>query len=290
VTVPPPGLLFGPDRAGAPAGGREPACARPGVDPGPTAGRPILLLSLPNTGTDWLVGLMLRRNPGLRYYREFFNPICNPKYEDVLGRAFGCEMVGSYERIVDPRCPCAEVYEQTWAREGYNFTKENYSAFKVGLFVGKFQCFVLYRRAEATLPGGRMQVKAWYDAMYWSLIRNQAALEPDVRSLVAFAAAEADAVNKRQVAAFVIYYYQLLKEAKRHGLVVIDYDNLMRYSPDELVPYVRGVPGVVDPEGLAQDISRTRRPAQKNFGELRADDFFARLRGLAERCGVPLAA
>jgi hypothetical protein len=249
-----------------------------------------LLLSLPNTGTDWLVDLLLRHNPGLRYYREFFNPICNPKYEDVLGRAFGCEMVGHYEMIARTRGPWEEVYEQTWAREAYNFTKENYSAFKAHALVRKFTCFVLYRRAEMTLPGSRVQVKTWYDAMYWSLIRNQAALESDVRSLVAYAGAEADTVNKRQVAAFVIYYYQLLKEAKKYGLPVIDYDNLMRYSHDELVPYLRGVPGVVDPEGLAQDISQTRRPAQKNFGELRADEFFARLLGLAKRSGMPLAA
>jgi hypothetical protein len=258
-----------------------------------------MLLSLPNTGTDWLAELMLGRNPGLRYYREFFNPICNEKYEDILGRAFGCEMVTHYEMIARPRCPYADVYEQTWVREGYNFTKENYSAFKVGSFVDHFQCFVLYRRAEWTLPGSRMQVKTWYDAMYWSLVRNQAALAPDVRELVALAGAEADTAPKRQVAAFVIYYHQLLGEAQRHHLPVIDYDNLMRYPRDELVPYLRGVPGVVDPEGLAQDICRTRRPSRKNFGELRADAFFARLVGLAQRYGgeraaawgrVPLAA
>jgi hypothetical protein len=279
-------------------GNRNPIAAPSGEQPvpmvpetaGPEGPRQIALLGLPNTGTDWFVDLLLRQNPDLRYYREFFNPICNEKYEDQVGRAFGCETVGTYEKIADPRCPCEEVYEQTWAREAYNFTKENYSAFKVDMFRKKFACVVLHRRAELTLPGSRMQVKTWYDAMYWSLVRNRARLEADVRSLVQWAGSAADTVNKRQVAAFAIYSYQLLKEAKRYALKVLHYDTLLQYSPEELVPHLRDVPGVVDPERLAQDISQTRRPCGKDFGALGVDDFFARLMERAARCSSSTAA
>jgi len=247
--------------------------------------RPIALLSLPNTGSDWLVGLILKQNPELKYFREFFNPICNPKYENDLNKAFGCEMVDNYQMIAKPHCPCDEVYQQTWAREEYNFTKENYSAFNLRWFHEKFDCFVLYRRAERTFPGGRIQVKTWYDAMYWSLVKNKWALERDVRLLVDFAAAEAVTIVERQLAAFVIYYYKLLKDAHRYKVPVLHYDRLMYAPHEELVQLVRGLPGIVDAEQLAHDLSESRRPCRKDFDELRADDFFARLTARARQCG-----
>jgi hypothetical protein len=246
-------------------------------DPQDDFARPIALLALPNTGTDWLVDLILRQNSQLHYYREFFNPICNSKYEDVLGRAFGCETLDSYEMIARPQCPYEDVYQYTWAREDYNFTKENYSAFKAHWFVQRFRCFVLNRRIELSLPGGRLPVKTWYSALYWSLVRNRASLEKDVRALVDFAVAEADTVNKRQVAAYTIYYYQLLQEAKKYGLPVVDYDDLLTQPVDELAGKLHGLPGVVDAGQLARDICTTRRHCPRDFASLGAEEFSARL-------------
>jgi hypothetical protein len=247
--------------------------------------RPIALLSLPNTGTDWFADLLLRQNPALRYYREFFNPICNPKYEDELNKAFGCEMVENYRMLARPYCLCDDVYWRTWAREEYNFTKENYSAFKLDWFSLRFDVFVLYRRAELTFPGERLQVKTWYDAMFASLVKNKWGLERDVRSLVDFACQHADTVNKRQVAAFAIYYFKLLKDAHRYGVPVLDYDQLMLASTEELSCLLRQLPGVRDVEQLAQGVSATRRPSNKNFGELGVDAFFAQLAERAQAYG-----
>lgn len=251
----------------------------------PALRRPIALLSLPNTGTDWLAGLWLRQNPALRYYREFFNPICNPKYENDLNKAFGCEMVENYRMLAEPYCPCEEVYWRTWAREEYNFTKENYSAFKLDWFSLRFDVFVLYRRVELTFPGERLQVKTWYDAMFWSLVKNKWGLESDVRSLVDFACQHADTVNKRQVASFVIYYYKLLKDAHRCSVPVLDYDQLMRSSAEELSRVLGQLAGVRDVERLAQEVCATRRPSKKDFGELNVDAFFAQLAERARECG-----
>jgi hypothetical protein len=251
----------------------------------PQPQRPIVLLSLPNTGTDWFVDLLLRQNPQLRYFREFFNPICNPAYENDLNRAFGCEMVDNYAMIAKTHCPYEEVYQRTWAKENYNFTKENYSAFKLDWFLSKFDCFVLYRRAERTLPGSRLQVKSWYDAMYCSLLRNRWTLEPDVRALIDFSVADADTIAKRLVAAFVIYYYKLLKDAHRRNVPILNYDLLMEASGEELLGHLRGLPAVADAEKLAYDVCQERRPSHKDFGALRADEFFARLTERARRCG-----
>jgi hypothetical protein len=247
--------------------------------------RPIVLFSLPNTGTDWFVGLFLRQNPALRYFREFFNPVCNPTYEDELNRSFGCEMVDNYAMIARPLRQHDPVFQRTWAKEQYNFTKENYSAFKLDWFLSKFDGFVLYRRAELTLPGSRLQVKTWYDAMYGSLLRNRWTLEPDVRLLIDFAVAEANTIAKRMVAAYVIYYYKLLKDAHRLNMPVLNYDLLMNCSASDLSPMLRGLPAVVDAEQLAADMCHERRPCAKDFGSLRATEFFARLTKLARKCG-----
>jgi len=241
--------------------------------------RPIALLALPNTGTDWFVEVLLRQNPRLRYFREFFNPICNPKYEDVLNQAFGCEMVDNYRMIAKPFCPGDSVFEKTWAKEKYNFTKENYSAFKLEWFVQRFDCFILYRRAEMSLPGSRMPVKAWYDAMYWSLLHNKWTLETDLRMLVDFAQAKGNTIAKRHVAAFVIYYYKLLKDAHRLRVPVLDYEDLMRRSRKDLIPYVQGLPAVLDSTRLANDLVETRRLSYKHFDALKVQGF---LKGLVE--------
>ena len=254
-----------------------------------------MLLSLPNTGTDWLADLLLRQNPTLRYFREFFNPICNPIYEDILNRSFGCEMVDNFARIAQPLRTHDPVWQRTWAKENYNFTKENYSAFKLDWFHNRFDCFVLYRRAELSLPGSRLPVKAWYDAMYGSLLRNHWTLETDLRVLLDFAVDQADTIGKRQVAAFVIHYYKLLKDAHRLNVPVLDFDLLMQSSPEDLAPVLRGLPPVADADRLALDICRERRQGHKDFGLLRADKFFAcltKLAGMRRRRGCrtrPLA-
>jgi hypothetical protein len=242
-----------------------------------TGSRPIALLGLPNTGTDWLVDLILRQNPSLKYYREFFNPICNEDYQDVLSRAFGCEMLDNYEMIARPDCPCEEVFEQTWACESYNFTKENFSAFKVGWFVHHFDCFLLHRRIELTLPGQRLQVKTWYSALFWSLVRNRKFLPRELRALVQFALDEADTLNKRQAAAFAIFSRHLLEEARRYSLRVVDYDCLMTLEPPELTAHLAGLPGVVDPERLAHDVRATRRTWTRKFDDLEVSAFLVRL-------------
>lgn len=247
--------------------------------------RPIALLSLPNTGTDWFVEMLLRQNSQLRYYREFFNPICNPTYENVLNRAFGCEMVDNFALIAKMPCQHEAVYQQTWARENYNFTKENYSAFKLPWFVTHFDCFVLYRRAELSLPGSRLPVKTWFDAMYHSLLRNRWTLEPDVRFLVDFSVEAANTLAKRLVAAFVIHYYKLLKDAHRLNVPILDYDRLMDLPCVDLAAYLRGIPAVADADKLAYDICENRRPPHKDFASLRADDFYTRLTRLVGKCG-----
>ena len=79
---------------------------------------------------------------------------------------------------------------------------------------------------------------------------------------------------------------QLLKEARCRRLPVLDYDVLMTSPAAELVPYLRGLPGVLDPERLAHEVCETRQPGEKDFASLGASELYARLTDLAARCGA----
>jgi hypothetical protein len=121
--------------------------------------------------------------------------------------------------------------------------------------------------------------------MYCSLLRNRWTLEPDIRILVDFANTQADTIAKRLVAAFVIYYYKLLKDANRRNVPILNYDLLMQLSVSGLAHLLSGLPTVLDAEKLAYDVCQERRPCPKDFGILRADEFFARITKLARKCG-----
>jgi hypothetical protein len=112
-----------------------------------------LIVSLPNSGTDWLCPIIARHG-GLRYYhKEFFNPICNPKHGAILEWDFGCELASCYRNIGVPwdrqeqRLDAA--YRATWATESYNFDKENFVLQKVAWFAKRFKIVMLHRAASS---------------------------------------------------------------------------------------------------------------------------------------------
>jgi hypothetical protein len=91
----------------------------------------LLMLSMPNNGSDWLVKTITNSQDGCKYFREFFNPGTNPKYSDILGEEFGCEYITFYKKIISfDHSSCEQVYNKTWKKENYNFAKENYSFLK----------------------------------------------------------------------------------------------------------------------------------------------------------------
>lgn len=238
----------------------------------------IMMLSLPNMGTDWIVDVIRRQNPGLRYYREFFNPATNHKHANALSTAFGSEMVSSYQHIADPAASCEEVYKTTWQTENYNFTKENYSPFKVKFFTERFNCFVLIRRTELVFPPSRPEVVTWYDAIYASLLLNSHKLDKSLIGLVNYSRQHADTINKRIVAACEICSRKLLRDARKEGLRILEYSDLMTMGEATLERYVEGVPGVIYPKAAAATIVGTRKHKQENFARLGATNFLANMR------------
>ena len=220
-----------------------------------------MILSLPNTGSDWLAKVICDTNENIEYAREFFNPICNRKYETDLKPYFGCEM-GSCEEGIAKKITEKEyddIFAKTWGHENYNYTKENYSSFKVEHHVRNFNCCVLYRRLSKTLPGQRdwCVVDNWYCSMFYSLKLNLETIEDSLKPLVEFSMEKAEKFEEQCAMAHLIYYSKLFLEANKYSLPIINYDILIDGEELDVMREVKKIPGVRSND-LASKIIETR--------------------------------
>jgi hypothetical protein len=217
-----------------------------------------MILSLPNHGTDWLCGILAKHGRGdaLRYYhKEFFNPICNPKYAGVLEGAFGCELASCYRNIGiasrDQEAELEAAYNLSWQCEHYNFDKENFSAMKVPFFARHFQLAFLYRTIDNVFPPSRLRVWAFYDAIYTALaasgvVQDGEQLDLEGRALVAHAAC----------------WGEMRRQAELIGAPILEYEWLCKpESLDELLHHLsRGWMGeAIDVPAAAAEILESAR-------------------------------
>jgi len=114
-----------------------------------------MLFSFPRQGTDFFMDCLISSNSNLKYYREFFNPICAvPKYTKKISEAFGSE--NNYKKIFFYNEDLLEgVYSDTWKLENFNITKEVFSFSKIYFFKKHFELFALYRSRRNTFPTSR---------------------------------------------------------------------------------------------------------------------------------------
>jgi hypothetical protein len=178
--------------------------------------KPLMMVSLPNSGSTWLAEMIAKHVPGLRYYdKEFFNPVCNLKYADKLSEFFGSELVECFRNIVSEDATGIDrVIEATWGNEEYTFDKECQSALKLPVFMRHFRCFVLLR--DNPFPPSRARVWSFYEHAYWALHESDYAIEEEV-TLVG-----------RARAAHAWLRARLLHDAMRLEVPVLHYEALMR--------------------------------------------------------------
>lgn len=55
--------------------------------------KPLLMLSLPNSGSSWLAELIAANTSWNRYFMEYFNPLRNIVWYHELSKGFGCELI-----------------------------------------------------------------------------------------------------------------------------------------------------------------------------------------------------
>lgn len=115
--------------------------------------KPMMLVSFPQQGTDFFCD-NLNKTTSIKYFREFFNPLCNKKHEENLKLYCGDERKDYYKNICLELQP--EQYQNlirmTWGTENYNFTKENYSPCNILNHASIFSIISLFRHRSLTIP------------------------------------------------------------------------------------------------------------------------------------------
>jgi sugar phosphate isomerase/epimerase len=129
-------------------------------------------VELPNSGSTWLgdiIGGNLYRG---EYRPEYFNPLRNERHHARLSRAFGCELVSCYHGIAggDDQ-ELDDDIRATWFAElgDQGFTKEVFSPFKLEAFTRHFDCFVLLRSEQDSLPPTRLRIWSFYEHAWFAL-------------------------------------------------------------------------------------------------------------------------
>jgi len=177
--------------------------------------KPLLMLTMPNSGSTWLAKIIGDCLPGCRYYeKEFFNPVCNMKHELVLRRNFGSELVSCYRNIASPGdLHIDDDIRATWGAENYNFTKECQSGFKLDAFLRHFRVFVFLRPEAESFPPTRARVWSFYEHAWYSLQHHGHKLK-------------AETTFDRAREAHRVIYAQLLADADRLGVPIMYYGDL----------------------------------------------------------------
>ena len=189
----------------------------------------VLLLSMPNCGSDWLAKTIILSQEGCKYFREFFNPAVNFKHADILEEEFGCEYITCYKKIIDYSEYKAEnIYNNTWKIESYNFTKENYSFTKIPFYLNHFKCFALIRDVKNSLPAGRRtEVNSWYLGIYQSLLENKSILPDLIRVKIEHFTDKKTRIDDKVVFAFCVYQELFNFYCKKYKVPIISYENIL---------------------------------------------------------------
>jgi hypothetical protein len=179
--------------------------------------KPLLILSIPNSGSTWFADLVAKNTPGdIKYFPEFFNPLRNVRFEADLAPNFGCETIRSYRNIADPGDHVARSeVRRMWVVAGYGMTKEVFSPFKMQLFLeAGFRVVVFLRSIEQSFPPSRLRVWSFYEHAWWAL----KAQGMDVR---------ADSIRERAIEAALIMRARLEGDAVQYACPVVHWESLM---------------------------------------------------------------
>lgn len=204
--------------------------------------KPLIVLSLPNSGTTWFCGL-LAKHSGLKYSDEYFNPVLNHLREVELRKVFGSELACCYRNIATGSSSEVEsIISATWPRDGYELTKDNYSPFKLESFQRFFRCVILLRHTAGVFPPSRIRVWSFYEHA-WQALKDAG---HDLHEV---------SLRARAMEAHVIMARQMRADSARLGIPVVYYEDLFdgQRAKDSLQ-----TAGLTF-DGLLQEICETRR-------------------------------
>lgn len=241
--------------------------------------KPMMLLSAPNCGSDWLAATLCDSQKGINYSREFFNPANNHKYCDILAKGFGCEYVTCYKQIAENNQDiCQSIFNSTWKQERYNFTKENYSCFKIPFFVKEFNCFAFVRDVRDSLPAKRRTpVTSWYLSIYESLFFHKDSLPRRVTQKMDLFLKTPTKIDEKMVFAFCLYQELLAMLCKHFMIPVLEWKLILSLGKNDLIQYLSSSNGVVRTFGelnldsWSDEIIKTRKNRDNEFHIMNCD-------------------
>jgi len=230
----------------------------------------IALVGMSDSGTNWLVRTMLASQIGnsLRYFREFFNPICNLRHAPVLSEGFGCEVASTVPMIARPsetQPRLYDLYNQTWRREDFTFTKENYSVFKIPFFDSQFDVVLLYREPASLWPPARLRVVTWYNAVYESILANRRDYPVEFQQQISQYATDLTIAERAEAGhALSIAYMRMMRD--RYRLPLLTYSWLQSASVASLIDWANEsvFSRYVHAEKWALEVTNTRRPPDQS--------------------------
>lgn len=215
-----------------------------------SARKPFLIISTPNSGSDWLAECIQRATRWRYFRKEFFNPLTNGPYAETLLSQFGCELATGAENLATCYTQQIDtVIERTWPRDTYDLNKEVWSFCKLPALKAHFDCIVLTRSTSSLFPPSRLRVWQWYDAI-WHALKKSGRIELNA------ATPQARAREAHSAATDI-----LLRDATAMSVPQLSYDQLITAEPDEVRRISTWLATIwpLDAEKLAVEIITTRR-------------------------------
>jgi hypothetical protein len=250
------------------------------------------VISFPRSGTDFLCSC-LAVGAEIKYFREYFNPICNETRSTTLVGAFGDERIEHYTDIMNEIDgeKFSRVLEHSWRIDGYNTTKENFSATKIDRFLAYFNVVILIRKLfntfPTTLPSAIVPI---FNSFMISGPYRAIPLANELNELRMYLM-HFPVRNHHEagILAYIIQHYILIDSAQRNGLSIISYEDLVAKSGRRLKDALQGL-GIfgIDIPLLSQEIINKRSQnvnfsdRKRNFLGVCSIRFLANLRNIVD--------
>jgi hypothetical protein len=230
-----------------------------------------MLVSFPRSGTDFFCRALMRDRK-IKYFREYFNPICNPKRRDVLRKCFGCEEMKSYLEIMGETSAEAvdDVVKESWTLDNFNTTKENFSALKIEFLIKHFNMVALIRKPFHTFPTSRPEfILPILNSFLQAGAYRNVFLAEELNELRNFIARiRIIDVHNAGLMAYLVHNYILLAACKKFDINIMSYEDLILQEETALEAAISSISLFgANPLGVSRAIIKDRA----NFAETLTD-------------------
>lgn len=197
-----------------------------------------IVISFPRSGTDFLSRALVM-DSRVRYFREYFNPLCNKDREQALSVCFGDERPTHFLKIMSesPAHVIDQVLSMTWQKDRFNFTKENFSALKLEHLQTRFTTVILIRRLCHTFPTRHPEFIVPILSSFLMAPRyREVPLSAELNELRDFLTRDVAITDVQQACAlaYLVHHYILLDAAQRHDIPILEYEDLVTASENRL--------------------------------------------------------